>query len=382
MKMIPVFRDTLQQYLGIGDGRFGFLLSVLSGAGLFTVLIGGAMVDRWGPRRVLRISLFGVACAFTVIAASGRSWIVLAIGMALYGFSMRPLVVAVSGYLIRLFPNNRRRVLSLNFAGTSVGSLFFPSVAEGLLQLSRKVYRVTFGIVFHMPYVLFTLLVLGATFLYRCRVRFGTPEGDGRERWSFRDLLLPPQLLPIILLMVLHGTCDSTIHLWMARFLDSDAFAGDPVIGPGYVLSGYAVSYILSRLLLGLMPENFGKRLFMILPGILGGSVLIAGILSKNYLLTAGGYVLGGFLWSAEFPTMLSVLADEESERFGAAMALHQVISALAIFVSLNAMGTVVEKIGEAQMWKAMLIPACGFPMIGILAAVYLLTVGRNVARD
>jgi len=101
---------------------------------------------------------------------------------------------------------------------------------------------------------------------------------------------------------------------------------------------------------LALIPEERARRAFLVLPELLGGSVLIAGLLSRSYVLSAGGYVLGAFLWSAEYPTMLSVIAEEEPRRFGAATALSAVISAGARFLLVYATGWPVEQVGEAQM--------------------------------
>ena len=379
--MLPVFRETLQQYLDIGDRIWGFLLSVNSGAGLFTVLFAGVLVDRWGARRVLRMSLVGVAIALGCLASVGANWGLVAMALALYGMALRPLGVAVSSYLVQLFPENRRRVLSLNFAGTSVGGMMFPAIAEGLLHLSRSVPVITFAMIFHGPFALAALVVLGFNFFYRRRASFAHNGKAPRNNWQWRDMLVEARFFPLIALMVLHGTADSVLHLWMARFLGSDSFVAHP-LGPGYVISGYAVAYVVSRTTLGLLPENFGRKAFMVIPGVPGGGVMITGILSRNYLLTAGGYVLGAFLWSAEYPAMLSLLADEQSERFGAALSLHQLLGAAGIFLGLNGMGYLVSIIGEASMWKAMLLPACVFPVVGIGAALWLLFFGRHTGTQ
>ena len=119
----------------------------------------------------------------------------------------------------------------------------------------------------------------------------------------------------------------------------------------------------------------------MIVPGLAGGGALIAGILTRSYLFTALGYVLGAFLWSAEFPVMLSMLAHETEDRFGAAMAMQQMVVALLAFIGLNAMGLLVARVGGAGMWKAMLVPAGVFPCIGLGAAIWMVTRRRSIDR-
>jgi len=56
--VLPVFRDELEHSLSIGDAQFGLMFSISSLTAITTVLIGGWLVDRWGPGRVLRVCFF------------------------------------------------------------------------------------------------------------------------------------------------------------------------------------------------------------------------------------------------------------------------------------------------------------------------------------
>jgi cobalt/nickel transport system permease protein len=137
------------------------------------------------------------------------------------------------------------------------------------------------------------------------------------------QLQLGPTSVHLVLagLIGLHGTADTTLNIWMSRFLESRSFHAQP-FAPGLVLSGFALSYLLSRAVLATMPDHFGRRAMMVLPGLVGGSIALGGILSRSYVLTAGGYVLGAFCWSAEYPTMVSAILRHDRRRFGAAMAV------------------------------------------------------------
>ncbi len=371
LSMLAVYRDHLQAYLGIDDRGLGFLLGLISGAGLFSALPGGIFLDRYGPRRMIRIAVIGMALAFGMAALAGSSWAMLGLAVGMRGFIGQPLRVAVDKYLMQLFPRNRRRVLSLNLAGNGVGSFLFPSVAEGLLNLSIAVPAVTFAMILHGPFALLAVLLLGASWLYRRRVALGYNGRTPSLAWHWRDLALPRRAWPVAAMMLLHGTGDCTIALWLPRFLGSAAFDGTP-IGPGYVLSGHAAAYVVARLSLGALPEWFGRRAFVVLPGMLGGAVFMAGVLSRNYYLTAGGYVLGAFLWSAEYPTFLSILAAELPRRYGTAMAFLQFASSGIVFLSVTGMGLLVERLGETRFWVAMLAPGALFPTIGLIGLFWL----------
>lgn len=369
--MIPIYRSRLIEYLAVSNAMFGLMLSLRWTAGLVFVLPAGALIDRFGPRRIIRTGLLGVGTSMLMLALSSTNLFFLSSAIFIYGIFLLPLAIAVNNYLIRLFPNNRRRAISLNFAGTSVGALFFPALAEYLLNLSTTCTTVSFAMIFHGPFLATGPVLLILSILYRKKKTLPLMTHEpSREPFSFRHLLIGRRLHPIILLTAAHGTADTLIFIWMARFLESESFDAIP-IGPGYVLSAWSVSYLLSRTILGIIPDRFGRGTLMILPGILGGTVFICGILSRNYLLTAGGYVLGAFLWSAEFPVMLSVLADKEPRRFGAAMSLNMFLVSILTAAGIPAFGTLVDVTPEASMWLLMLIPAAVFPCIGTAALIW-----------
>jgi len=368
--MLPVFGHELQRYLGIDYRGFGLLFSVGATTGMFTVLIGGALVDRWGPRAMLRLCFAGIGAAVFLLAVAGQRWLLFGLALGVHGLFARPLQIAANAYLVRLFPGSKRRALSLNLAAGSLGGFIFPGLAQGLLGLVAACSAISFAMIAHVPFALVGPLILLSCLAYRGSA--ASVDEAPPERWHWRDMLLPKRYLFIVFLMALHGAADSTLHVWMALFLGSESFSAQ-LIGPGFVLSGYAVAYFLARGGLALLPEHFGRRALMVLPGLLGGGILIGGILTRSYLCTAVGYVLGAFCWSVEFPVMMSVLASETPGRFGAAIALQQLTCAAILFGALNGMGSLVAHVGGAGMWQAMLVPAAVFPCIGVGGALWVM---------
>ena len=210
--MLPVFRDSLQRYLGIGDRGFGFLFSIGPAVGLIGVLAGGLLVDRWGPRPVLRLCFLGMSAGLLLIALAGRQWVIVAMALGVRGIFSGPLSIALNVYLLRLFSGSRRRVLSLYLAAVSIGNLVFPVIAEGLLRLARPFAGVTFAMVLHLPMALAALVLLPAGFLYRKRAGLGAAAAPV-SRWHWRDMLLPRRFFFLIILLALHGTADTA--LWV-----------------------------------------------------------------------------------------------------------------------------------------------------------------------
>jgi hypothetical protein len=212
-------------------------------------------------------------------------------------------------------------------------------------------------------------MLVAGSFLYRTPVRASAAVTRRRFRWQ--DAAVSRKGLWVVLLVALHGVGDTMLYIWMARFLGSASFATRP-IPPGLVLSAYGVAYLFARGVLAVIPERRGRRSLMVAPGLLGGGMVIAGILSRDYLCTAAGYVLGAGLWSVEYPVMLSVLAGEDESRFGSLMALAHLVSYALTALGVSGMGFLAARVGEAALWRVMLVPASIFPCIGLLAAAWL----------
>src|SRR6266581_4214111 len=76
--------DVLKQQLGFSDANIGFLQAIYSFPNIFTVVIGGFIIDRFGLRKSLMI--FGVLCVLgpALTAASGQ-FAVMAAGRLIFG---------------------------------------------------------------------------------------------------------------------------------------------------------------------------------------------------------------------------------------------------------------------------------------------------------
>ena len=377
---LPVFRSHLMQYLEIGDARFGLLFGIGSLTGLVSVFCGGQLLDRWGPRRLIRICVAGLGSGMLIMAFCGQSFPAFALAVGWSAIFAAPLGISVSAYLSKLFPRHRRRVVSIGLASASIGFMLAPIGAEGLLLLADRSPTISFGNVLHMPFLILGVMLVGANLIYRKQAvaNFNaTPPSEAyQRRWHWRDLLLPPEAFLLTIMLAMHGVADNVLGVWMARFLESRSFPGE-LIAPGFVLAAVSLAYFLARITLAFIPDRVGRRAFIVLPGVIGGSLLIAGLLSRSYLFTVGGYILGGFCWCTEYPAMVSSLLDNHRKRFGVIMAVSGLICGLSLFLAQNAMGMLVDRLGDDQMWKLMLLPACVYPLISLCGLIWLLRYDR-----
>lgn len=376
--VLSVYRDRLQSHFDISTDEFGLLISIGAISGALGALIGGVLADRRGPRIVLRACLISAAAGMA-LAGVPAQWLVMLVAMGVASLFVYPMGIAAQSYLVRLFPRRRRRVLSLSLVAMSVGGVGFPLLAEGLLHLERTSSATTFAQILHVPFALTAVLLLLGALAYRGKTS-PTPPGSGPEapRRHARKPLSRESLL-LVALLVVHGTCDNSAIMWMPRVLGSGSFA-ERVLAPGAVVAAFSLAYVLSRILLSLLPERWGMRFMMIAPGVIGGGVFLAGILSKSQLWTAVCYVLGGFCWSFEYPAILSTLAGNDRRRFGSALGLQTVATGLATFAMANVMGHVGTTLGESSLWVILLLPAAGFPVVSLGAAIWAWRFGRTAA--
>src|ERR1700674_4686116 len=94
--------DVLKQQLGFSDSNIGLLQAIYSFPNIFTVIMGGVLIDRIGLRRSLMI--FAVLCLIgpAITVASGHLWL-MATGRLIFGMGAESLIVAVTAALARWF---------------------------------------------------------------------------------------------------------------------------------------------------------------------------------------------------------------------------------------------------------------------------------------
>ncbi len=94
--------DVLKQQLRFSDESIGFLQAIYSFPNIFTVVIGGLIIDRFGLRKSLL--LFGIlSLVGPAITASSGTLAVMAAGRLIFGMGAESLNVAVTAALARWF---------------------------------------------------------------------------------------------------------------------------------------------------------------------------------------------------------------------------------------------------------------------------------------
>lgn len=372
--VLPVFREELQTYFKLNLEQFGLLLSMGLGVGAVSSLVGGMILERKSISTVTRWTLVGLGCGMCVLAAAKTVYLMVA-GLVLVYMFFNPFYLSVQTYLVRAFPDQRRRVISLNLVVFGLASAVLPLWGEFLMKIVRA--GVGFGAVLHIPYLFIAAaLFAGALFLAVGdpveRSDMGTGQASPKS-----SVALDASILVLITLTVVHGAGDNALQIWIPRVLAGGSYLTHP-LAPGIVASIFSAAYVVSRLILAALPSGFGSRVTMVVPGLLGGGVLLAGILSRSQPLTGAAYILAGFIWSVEYPVMIAAIADTAGKSFARAQAISMVGTGIAAFLLSSVLGTLGAKLGENRLWLVLIPPACCFLFVGIGGMYWLARFGRG----
>jgi MFS family permease len=174
-------------------------------------------------------------------------------------------------------------------------------------------------------------------------------------------------LVPAVL-SALHGGTDSVMARWAPTFY-GEAFT-QVLFPPAWVLSGYALAYFVGRALLSFLPEGRGERLLLIVPGLVGGGLLLAALACRSFGVSAALYVAASLLYGLEFPVLLGIIARRMPAHMGRTIALGGLAS-YALYGGLSVLvGAIAQAAGDLR--PALLICPFGFIAFSLLAALWL----------
>jgi MFS family permease len=140
--------DLLTKQLGFTDANIGLLQGIYSFPNIFTVVIGGIIIDRIGLRRATLI--YGVLCFFGAVinVVSAKLWI-MAAGRLIFGMGAESLIVAVTVALAMWFKGKELSFafgMNLTFARLgSFAALNSPSWARAAYSNWRYPFLIGVG---------------------------------------------------------------------------------------------------------------------------------------------------------------------------------------------------------------------------------------------
>jgi len=374
---LPVFREALQHYFHLNERGYGLLMSTGMAASTLGALVAGVLSVRFGARQLLRAG-FIVQLISPVMAGYGASLPVMVTALFVMGMVGCFLFINLQTYLFERFPGNRRQIASLQLVVPATLMMATNVLAEFLFTRVQQ-QALIFADVLHIPFFLLAGVTLLGCLLLGTAGGGAPPAPAARFSWTgmVDGFRFPPAAWWLIGLMALHGTADAVVFAWAPKILGNTHSFPAQLIRPGYAVAVASLCYMLSRAALTLLPERFGARAMLTLPGLLGGGLLTAGLLTHHQGLAAAGFIAGAGLWSLEYPAFLATLSGVERHRYAAAVSVSLLIGGPLSLALSFAVGCIGDAFGPARAWTGLLLPAALFLGIGLAGGLWLLLFRR-----
>lgn len=249
--------DVLKQQLGFSDSNIGLLQAIYSFPNIFTVLIGGVMIDRLGLRKSLMI--FGILCVIgpAITMATPHLWL-MALGRLIFGMGAESLNVAVTTALAKWFKGKELGFANgLNITLSRLGSfvaLNSPTWARSAYANWRTPFLIAFGFA--------VLCVIGAIVYWVLEVKAEEKYRLGEvstDRVVFRDLFkFSVSYWLIVALCVTFYSAIFPFQTFAVKFF-IEAHGTSREFG-GFLSSMLMLFGMIATPLFGLLVDRVGKR--------------------------------------------------------------------------------------------------------------------------
>jgi MFS family permease len=282
----------IKERLGLGDGLLGVALLGAAVGALVAMPLVGALVSRFGSRRVVGTTALALPAAL-LMPALAPSLLLLVPAVVLLGAANGGLDVAMNAQAVAVERGYGRPIMSSFHAAWSFGGL--GGAALGGLLASRGV----------APLPHFAVVAIPAAIAFI--VAYGTllPSGADASEEGTPAFVRPTRALlglGIISFCVLLG--EGAMGDWSAVYLDDTLRTG-----PGFAAAGYAafsLSMAFGRLFGDRFTELLGPTTLVRSCGAIAAIGLGVALAAAQPLIALAGFACAGAGFSIIFPTALS----------------------------------------------------------------------------
>ena len=353
--------------------EFGWSMAILGGAFALTRvesgLLGplqGWLVDRFGPRLILRIGLVVFALGFFAFAAVDSvvayflAWALIAIGSGLGGFAT--LTVAI----VNWFDRHRSKAVAMSQLGFSLGGLCVPLVIFSLEGIGWRWTAIVSALA-----ILLVGLPLVQLVHHRPAAKGEVPDGTlaphpgaARRPINDRDLTSREAMRTSAFWLISggHGLALLTVSAVMAHLVvhlnDDLEFT---LIEAGFVITLMTACQMAGQVLGGWLGDRYNKRVLCVCCMLAHGAGFLMLAFGTSAPAVLAFAILHGLGWGVRGPLMVALRADYfGATSFGTIMGFSSLVAMLGMtFGSLFA-GAMKDLQGDY---------VTAFAIIGTLAA-------------
>jgi len=260
------FSPALIDELGISPSQATTILTICSGAVIFSTAISGWISEKCSIRWALTIA--GVLMAGSYLIASNTSSInILYLAAILQGFSFGLLVVTTATLIQRWFCTKQGLALGIMYMGTGIGgAIFCPLIAKWLYSVGySKTYLYMFYIII-VAYI-FIFLLLKDSPEKKGLKPYGYVEGVVSEEeyqevgewegYSFKEAVKMPEFYLLFIVSTVMVTILAVIAAQAPYILDVNGISPTIV---GYALSIFSLVILVGGPFMGIVNDKFGYK--------------------------------------------------------------------------------------------------------------------------
>ena len=356
---------------------FRWSMTALSGAFALTRvesgLLGplqGWLVDRFGPRPILRVGLVLFMAGFMLFAITDSllvfylAWALIAVGSSLGGFAT--LTVAI----VNWFDQHRAKAVAVSQLGFSLGGMCVPLVILSVEVIGWRWTAFASGFV-----VLLVGLPLVQLVHHRPSDIGETPDGTdephpvvARRRTPDRDLT-PAEAMrtpAFWYISVAHALALLTVSAVTAHLIPhvTEGLGFTP-LQAGFAITLMTASQVSGQVLGGWLGDRFNKRLVCVGCMLAHGAGFMLLAFATSWPMVIGFALLHGFGWGVRGPLMVALRADYfGATSFGTIMGFSSLIAMLGMALGAVFAGAMADIFGNYVLGFAILATGSGLGAI------------------
>jgi MFS family permease len=341
----------------------------------------GWLIDRFGPRAILRIGivLFGLGfVAFSRVDSLLTFYLtffLIALGSSLGGF----VTVVVS--LVSWFDRNRAKALAWSQTGFAVGGLSVPLVILALESFGWRITAFASGVL-----IIAVGLPLAQLFHHRPEDHGEAVDGllhppgqghaqderralvDRSEDVSARDAMRTRAFWCISLGHASALLVVSAVMVHLVPHLTEDL--GYSLAEAGWVVALMTTVQMIGLLAGGYLGDRFDKRIIVVVCMVAHASGLLLVAQATNLAMVVGFALLHGWAWGTRGPLMVAMRADYfGASSFGTIMGFSSLIVMLGMMAGPIVAGYMADRSGSYESGFTVLAIAALFGSIFFLLA-------------
>ena len=316
----------------------------------------GWLIDRFGPRAVMRVGLLTFGIAFMLFSRIDSllmfylTFFLLALGSSLGGF------VSVTVALVHWFNRNRAKAVALSQSGFSLGGLAVPVVIAALSTYGWRTTAFASGVLVLLVGLPLAQLVRHRPQQYGERVdglpptprgqRRSAPPGDDSGDFTTREAMRTRAFWFISLGHSSALLVVSAVMVHMVPHLHETLEL--PLSTAGSIVALMTAMQLVGQLSGGYLGDRFDKRLIVVVCMLAHGAGMLLLAYANSIWMVIGFALLHGWGWGTRGPLMVAIRADYfGASSFGTIMGFSSLIVMLGMTLGPIIAGVLADRTGS-----------------------------------